>query len=151
MIQQTNYKARQSINNQYIKIKGASSINDVAIGFGKGWIVFAILSAMASAFSFYQDFTQSLGVVVTILLVVVLAVALEAFKHLSIKGMFSDMHLLSRSLVTVVALSLIGVSFYTHYKSSEPHSPKSKIMEEASFVMNTREEKQNLAELSNLS
>jgi len=113
----TNFKARQSINNQYAKIKGASSINDVAVGFGKGWIVFAILSAMASAFSFYQDFTQSLGVVVTILLVVVLAVALEAFKHLSIKGMFSDMHLLSRSLVSVVALSLIAVSFYTHYKS----------------------------------
>ena len=36
-------------------------------------------------------------------------------------------------------------------RESEPHSPKSKIMEEASFVMNTREEKQNLAELSNLS
>jgi len=117
MVKQSNFKARQSLNSQYAQIKGASSINDVAVGFGKGWIVFAILSAMASAFSFYQDFTQSLGVVVTILLVVVLAVALEAFKHLSIKGMFSDMHLLSRSLVTVVALSLIGVSFYTHYKS----------------------------------
>ena len=36
-------------------------------------------------------------------------------------------------------------------KRGEPHSPKSKIMEEASFVMNTREEEQNLAELSNLS
>ena len=117
MVKQSNFKARQSLNSQYAQIKGASSINDVAVGFGKGWIVFAVLSAMASAFSFYQDFTQSLGVVVTILLVVVLAVALEAFKHLSIKGMFSDMHLLSRSLVSVVALSLIAVSFYTHYKS----------------------------------
>jgi len=37
------------------------------------------------------------------------------------------------------------------FSVGEPHSPKSKIMEEASFVMNTREEKQNLAELSNLS
>jgi len=117
MIQQSNFKARQSLNNQYAQIKGASSINDVALGFGKGWIVFAILSSMASAFSFYQDFTKSLGVMVTILLVVVLAVALEAFKHLSIKGMFSNMHILSRSLVSVVAIGLIGISFYTHYKS----------------------------------
>jgi len=117
MVQQSNFKARQSLNKQYAQIKGASSINDVALGFGKGWIVFAILSAMASAFSFYQDFNQSLGVIITILLVVVLAVALEGFKHLSIKGMFSDMHILSRSLVSVVAIGLIGISFYTHYKS----------------------------------
>ena len=117
MIHQSNFKARQSLNKQYSEIKGASSINDVALGFGKGWIVFAILSALASAFSFYQDFNQSLGVIITILLVIVLAVALEAFKHLSIKGMFSDMHLLSRSLISVVAIGLIGISFYTHYKS----------------------------------
>ena len=64
MIQQSNYKARQSLNKQYAEIKGASAINDVAIGFGKGWIVFAILSAMASAFSFYQDFNKSLGVII---------------------------------------------------------------------------------------
>lgn len=117
MIQQSNFKARQSLNKQYAQIKGASSINDVAVGFGKGWIVFAVLSAMASAFSFYQDFNQSLGMITTILLVIVLAVALEGFKHLSIKGMFSDMHLLSRSLVSIVAIGLIGISFYTHYKS----------------------------------
>jgi len=117
MVAQSNFKARQSLNRQYSQIKGASSINDVAVGFGKGWIVFAILSAMASAFSFYQDFTQSLGTIITILLVVVLAVALEAFKHLSIKGMFSDMNLLSRSLISTVAIGLIAVSFYTHYKS----------------------------------
>jgi len=117
MIQESNFKARQSLNKQYAQIKGASSINDVALGFGKGWIVFAVLSAMASAFSFYQDFNQSLGMIITILLVVVLAVALEGFKHLSIKGMFSDMHILSRSLVSVVAIGLIGISFYTHYKS----------------------------------
>ena len=114
---QSNFKARQSLNRQYSQIKGASSINDVAVGFGKGWIVFAILSAMASAFSFYQDFTQSLGAIITILLVITLAVALEAFKHLSIKGMFSDMNLLSRTLISTVALGLIAVSFYTHYKS----------------------------------
>ncbi len=114
---QSNYSARQSLNRQYANIKGASSINDVAMGFGRGWIVFAVLSSMASAFSFYQDFNQSLGMIATILIVLVLAIALEAFKHLSIKGMFSDMHLLSRSLVTVVAIGLIGVSFYTHYKS----------------------------------
>ena len=117
MTQQSNFKARKALNQQYSQIKGASSINDVAIGFGKGWIVFAILSAMASAFSFYQDFNQSLGVIPTILVVIVLAIALEAFKHLSIKGMFSDMYLLSRTLVTTVAIGLIGISFYTHYKS----------------------------------
>ncbi len=117
MIQQSNYKARQSLNKQYAAIKGASAINDVAMGFGKGWIVFAILSTMASAFSFYQDFNKSLGVIITLLLVTILASALEAFKHLSIKGMFSDMHLISRSLVTIVAVGLIGISFYTHYKS----------------------------------
>jgi hypothetical protein len=117
MVQQSNFKARQSLNKQYAKIKGASSINDVALGFGKGWIVFAVLSAMASAFSFYQDFNQSLGVIISIFLVVILAVALEGFKHLSIKGMFSDMHIVSRSLVSTVAIGLIGISFYTHYKS----------------------------------
>ena len=117
MIQQSNFKARQSLNKQYAQIKGASSINDVAVGFGKGWIIFAVLSAMASAFSFYQDFNKSLGIIITILLVIVLAVALEGFKHLSIKGMFSDMHLLSRSLISTVAIGLIGISFYTHYKS----------------------------------
>ena len=117
MIQQSNFKARQSLNKQYAQIKGASSINDVAVGFGKGWIIFAILSSMASAFSFYQDFNKSLGVITSIILVIILAVALEGFKHLSIKGMFSDMHILSRSLVSTVAIGLIGVSFYTHYKS----------------------------------
>jgi len=113
----SNFQAQQELNNEYAHIKGASSINDVAKGFGKGWIVFAILSALASAFSFYQDFNKSIGVVATLLLVVILATALETFKHLSIKGMFSDMHLLSRSIVTVVAIGLIGISFYTHYKS----------------------------------
>jgi len=117
MVAQSNFKARQSLNKQYSQIKGASSINDVAIGFGKGWIVFAVLSAMASAFSFYQDFTQSLGTIITILLVIVLAVTLEAFKHLSIKGMFSDMNILSKSLISTVAIGLIAISFYTHYKS----------------------------------
>ena len=117
MRQQSNFKARQSLNNQYAQIKGASSINDVATGFGKGWIVFAILSAMASAFSFYQDFNKSLGLIVTLLVVIVLALALEAFKHLSIKGMFSDMNPLSRSLISTVAMGLIAISFYTHYKS----------------------------------
>ena len=116
-MQESNFKARQSLNNQYAQIKGASSINDVAVGFARGWIIFAILSSMASAFSFYQDFNQSLGVITTVLLVIVLAVALEGFKHLSIKGMFSDMNLLSKSLISIVALGLISVSFYTHYKS----------------------------------
>jgi hypothetical protein len=117
MVGNSNFEARQSLNKQYAQIKGASSINAVAVGFGKGWIIFAILSAMASAFSFYQDFNKSLGIVATIILVIVLATALEAFKHLSIKGMFSDMNLLSRGLVTTVAIGLILVSFYTHYKS----------------------------------
>jgi len=116
-MQESNFKARQSLNNQYAQIKGASSINDVAVGFARGWIIFAILSAMASAFSFYQDFNQSLGVISTIILVIVLAVALEGFKHLSIKGMFSDMNLMSKSLISTVAMGLIGISFYTHYKS----------------------------------
>ena len=63
---------------------------------------------------------MALGESMTLILVrylVILATALETFKHLSIKGMFSDMHLLSRSIVTVVAIGLIGISFYTHYKS----------------------------------
>ena len=117
MLQTSNFKARESLNQQYSHIKGASSINDVSIGFGKGWIVFAILSAMASAFSFYQDFNKSLGVPSTILIVIVLAVALETFKHLSIKGMFSSMNFVSKSLISIVAIGLIMVSFYTHYKS----------------------------------
>ena len=36
-----------------------------------------------------------------------------------------------------------GQVYSMNKDESEPHSPKSKIMEEASFVMNTREEKQN--------
>ncbi len=114
---ESNYKARQSLNYQYSKIKGASAINEVALGFGKGWIVFAILSALASAFSFYQDFYKSLGMINTILIVTVLAIALEAFKHLSIKGMFSSMNFISKGLISVIALGLIAVSFYTHFKS----------------------------------
>jgi len=113
----SNYTARQNLNAHYAQIKGASSINDVAMGFGKGWIVFAVLSSLASAFSFYQDFYKSIGVVTALLLVVVLAVALEFFKHLSIRGMFSSMNLLSRSIVSVIAVALIMTSFYTHYKS----------------------------------
>jgi len=114
---ESNYQARQSLNHQYAQIKGASAINDVAIGFGKGWVVFAILSTLASAFSFYQDFYKSLGVINTIIIVTVLALALETFKHLSIKGMFSSMNILSKGLVSVIAVGLIGVSFYTHFKS----------------------------------
>lgn len=117
MFEASNFKARESLNRQYSQIKGASSINDVSIGFGKGWIVFAVLSAMASAFSFYQDFNKSLGLIVTLLVVVVLAVALEFFKHLSIRGMFSSMNFVSKSLMSIVAIGLIMVSFYTHYKS----------------------------------
>ncbi len=117
MMQESNFKARESLNQQYSQIKGASSINDVAIGFGKGWIVFAVLSAMASAFSFYQDFNKSLGVITTLLIVIVLAIALEVFKHLSIKGMFSSMNFVSKSLISIVAMGLIMISFYTHYKS----------------------------------
>jgi len=112
-----NLAAKQSLNRQYANIKGAGAINDVAVGFGRGWIAFAILSTLASAFSFYQDFYKSLGVVVTIILVVVLAVALETFKHLSIRGMFSSMNPISRGLVSIIAVGLIGVSFYTHFKS----------------------------------
>jgi biopolymer transport protein ExbB/TolQ len=114
---ESNYKARQSLNQEYAKIKGASAINDVAIGFGKGWIVFAILSTLASAFSFYQDFYKSLGVVITVIMVIVLAIALEAFKHLSIKGMFSSMNFISKGIVSAIAIALIAVSFYTHFKS----------------------------------
>lgn len=114
---ESNYKARQSLNHQYAQIKGASAINDVAVGFGKGWIIFAILSTLASAFSFYQDFYKSLGVISTIIVVVILAIALEAFKHLSIKGMFSSMNFVSKGLISVIAVGLISVSFYTHYKS----------------------------------
>ena len=117
MYLESNYQARQSLNHQYSKIKGAATINEVAMGFGKGWVVFAILSTLASAFSFYQDFYKSLGVVTTIIIVLILALALESFKHLSIKGMFSSMNILSKSLVTLIALGLIGVSFYTHFKS----------------------------------
>ncbi len=117
MYLESNYQARQSLNHEYAKIKGAATINEVAMGFGKGWVVFAILSTLASAFSFYQDFYKSLGVVNTIIIVLVLALALESFKHLSIKGMFSSMNLVSRSIITVIALGLIGVSFYTHFKS----------------------------------
>jgi len=117
MIQKSNYKAQQSLNKKYREIKGAIAIDDVAEGFGRGWIIFAILSSMASAFSFYQDFNKSLGVVITIFIVTILAVALEGFKHFSIKGMFSSMNIISRSLVTVVALWLVGISFHTHYKS----------------------------------
>jgi len=113
----SNYTAKQNLNAHYAQIKGASSINDVAMGFGKGWIVFAVLSSLASAFSFYQDFYKSIGVVTALLLVIVLAVALEFFKHLSIRGMFSSMNLLSRSIVSVIAVGLILTSFYTHYKS----------------------------------
>jgi len=114
---ESNYQARQSLNHQYAQIKGASAINDVAIGFGKGWVVFAILSTLASAFSFYQDFYKSLGIINTIIIVTILALALETFKHLSIKGMFSSMNIISKGLVSVIALGLIGVSFYTHFKS----------------------------------
>ncbi|CAA6809508.1 MAG: Unknown protein [uncultured Sulfurovum sp.] len=114
---ESNYKARQSLNYQYAQIKGASAINDVAIGFGKGWVIFAVLSALASAFSFYQDFYKSLGVVSTIIVVVILAIALEGFKHLSIKGMFSSMNFVSKGLISVIAVGLIAVSFYTHFKS----------------------------------
>ncbi|CAA6801995.1 MAG: Unknown protein [uncultured Sulfurovum sp.] len=114
---ESNYKARQSLNYQYAQIKGASSINDVAVGFGKGWVIFAVLSALASAFSFYQDFYKSLGIVSTIIIVIVLAIALEAFKHLSIKGMFSSMNFVSKGLISVIAVGLIAVSFYTHFKS----------------------------------
>jgi len=42
MFEASNFKARESLNRQYSQIKGASSINDVSIGFGKGWIVFAV-------------------------------------------------------------------------------------------------------------
>jgi len=114
---ESNYQARQSLNHQYAQIKGASAINDVAVGFGKGWVVFAILSTLASAFSFYQDFYKSLGIINTIIIVTILALALETFKHLSIKGMFSSMNILSKGLVSVIAVGLIGVSFYTHFKS----------------------------------
>ncbi|CAA6823902.1 MAG: Unknown protein [uncultured Sulfurovum sp.] len=114
---ESNYQARQSLNHQYSKIKGASAINDVAIGFGKGWIVFAVLSALASAFSFYQDFYKSLGVMSTLMVVIVLAIALEGFKHLSIKGMFSSMNFISKGLISFIAIGLIAVSFYTHFKS----------------------------------
>jgi hypothetical protein len=117
MFQESNFKARESLNKQYSQIKGASSINDVSIGFGKGWVVFAVLSAMASAFSFYQDFNKSLGMMVTLLIVIVLAVSLESFKHLSIRGMFSSMNFVSKTLMSFVAIGLIMVSFYTHYKS----------------------------------
>ena len=114
---ESNYQARQSLNHQYAKIKGAASINDVAIGFGKGWVVFAILSTLASAFSFYQDFYKSLGIINTIIIVTILAFALETFKHLSIKGMFSSMNIISKGLISIIAVGLIGVSFYTHFKS----------------------------------
>lgn len=114
---ESNYKARHSLNTEYAKIKGASAINEVAIGFGKGWIVFAVFSALASAFSFYQDFYKSLGMVSTIILVVILAIALETFKHLSIKGMFSSMNFVSKGIVSAIALALIVISFYTHFKS----------------------------------
>ncbi len=117
MYLESNYQARQSLNHEYTKIKGAATINEVAMGFGKGWVVFAVLSTLASAFSFYQDFYKSLGVINTIIIVLILALALESFKHLSIKGMFSSMNILSKSLVTIIALGLIGVSFYTHFKS----------------------------------
>ncbi|CAA6820648.1 MAG: Unknown protein [uncultured Sulfurovum sp.] len=114
---ESNYKARQSLNYQYAQIKGASAINDVAVGFGKGWIIFAILSTFASAFSFYQDFYKSIGMIGTIIMVIVLAFALEAFKHLSIKGMFSSMNYISKGLISVIAIGLIAISFYTHFKS----------------------------------
>ena len=117
MYLESNYQARKSLNHEYTKIKGAATINEVAMGFGKGWVVFAVLSTLASAFSFYQDFYKSLGVINTIIIVLILALALESFKHLSIKGMFSSMNILSKSLVTIIALGLIGVSFYTHFKS----------------------------------
>ena len=112
-----NRQGRQSLNRQYSAMKGASAINDVAVGFGKGWVVFAILSTLASAFSFYQDFYKSLGVVATVLIVIILAIALEAFKHLSIRGMFSSMNFVSKGLISAIAIALISVSFYTHYKS----------------------------------
>lgn len=114
---ESNFQARQSLNKEYAKIKGASAINDVAIGFGKGWIVFAILSTLASAFSFYQDFYKSLGVVITVMMVIILAIVLETFKHLSIKGMFSSMNFISKGIISTIAIALIAVSFYTHFKS----------------------------------
>jgi lipid-A-disaccharide synthase-like uncharacterized protein len=122
---ESNYQARQSLNHEYAKIKGAASINDVAIGFGKGWVVFAILSTLASAFSFYQDFYKSLGVINTIIVVIIFLIAYssasgENLSKMDVSETYVKMVGGSLSLLYIIGgvavISIVASEIYSFFK-----------------------------------
>ena len=112
-----NQRAKQEMNSMYLKQTGAKAQKSVIDWFISGTLPFQILSAIFSAFGFYYDFVLGLGVVVAIVLGVVLGAFIEVSKHFAVKGAFSDMDFLSRSIMAGVATILMVIAITYHYKS----------------------------------
>ena len=115
LTQDVTYKQKQ--NSRYKEQVGAKNTFDVIEGFGKGWLVFAIISVVASAFSIYHDLYESIGWIIALIVAVALGATLEVFRHLAIKGIFSSMNGISRALLGVIGALLMSVALATHFKS----------------------------------
>lgn len=118
-------KARIKFNKEYHKMKGKSELLRVAEAFNKYWIFFAILSTLATFYSFnkignnatvHQD-----GLTVTFILVVSfgLAVAFESAKHASIKWVFTKQHIITKVLSFIVAPTILIASIFFHFLGGE--------------------------------
>lgn len=121
-----NNQSRQKLNRQFMHQSGASTMDKVINGFSKGSGVFIFLSILISTFSVYQDFYPALtlamglvlGAVISFFIGFALAVAIEFFRHLSIKGIFAtSFDGASRTLIGVIAFLLITTTIITHYRS----------------------------------
>lgn len=112
-----NQQSRQSLNAMYLNQTGAGTTERVIAGFGRGWVIFALLSIIASTFSVFMDFVTGTGAIVAFIVAFTLAIALEYFRFLAVEGAFSGMTSFSKLLTGVIAGGLLIVAIATHYRS----------------------------------
>jgi len=116
-----NQQSRQNLNAMYLNQTGAGTTERVIAGFGRGWVVFALLSIIASTFSVFMDFVTGTGAIVAFIVAFALAIALEYFRYLAVDGAFSGMTPLSKLLTGVIAIGLLIVAIATHYRSLQTY------------------------------
>ena len=116
-INHNNKESKQKLNKMYFDQTGANTIYEVINGLGKGWLIFALLSIVGSTFSVYMDFVTTMGGIMAFGIALLLAIGLEYFRHLFIKGVFSGMTFFSRVLVGGFGFILLVTAIATHYRS----------------------------------
>ncbi len=112
-----NQQAKQQMNKLYLDATGAETQLDVIQWFIKNTLFFQIASVIFSAFGFFYDFRDALGIIGAGILGLGIGVFIEVSRHKSINGAFSSFKPLNKMLMAGVAIILMVIAVAYHFKS----------------------------------